>query len=124
MTNLAWHPTHPDKLASIAGQEKSVRWVQLAGWLAGGGGQGTVLPLGEQQDASTGLPARGRCRRLSFRVCLPAAPAACRFWDTRAAKNTATVSTPGNNLYLCYAPDGHYVAVGNREDTVAVIDIR
>ena len=25
VTNLAWHPVHPDKLASIAGQEKSVR---------------------------------------------------------------------------------------------------
>lgn len=25
VTNLAWHPTHPDKLASIAGPEKSVR---------------------------------------------------------------------------------------------------
>jgi hypothetical protein len=23
--NLVWHPTHPDKLASIAQQEKSVR---------------------------------------------------------------------------------------------------
>ena len=34
------------------------------------------------------------------------------------------MSTPGSNLYLCYAPDGHYVAVGNREDTVAIIDIR
>ena len=32
VTNLAWHPVHPDKLASIAGQEKSVRWVQLSGW--------------------------------------------------------------------------------------------
>lgn len=25
VTNLAWHPSHPDKLASIAGSEKSVR---------------------------------------------------------------------------------------------------
>ena len=52
------------------------------------------------------------------------AVATARFWDTRAAKNTATVSTPGSNLYLCYAPDGHYAAVGNREDTVSIIDIR
>lgn len=29
VTNLTWHPTHPDKLASIAGMEKSVRWVPL-----------------------------------------------------------------------------------------------
>lgn len=30
VTNLSWHPTHPDKLASIAGAEKSVRCVR--GW--------------------------------------------------------------------------------------------
>lgn len=27
VTNVLWHPSHPDKLASIAGSEKSMRWV-------------------------------------------------------------------------------------------------
>jgi len=39
-----------------------------------------------------------------------------RFWDARSSKNTATLSTPGHNLYLCWSPDGNYVVVGNRED--------
>ncbi|EFN50708.1 hypothetical protein CHLNCDRAFT_142586 [Chlorella variabilis] len=71
VTYLKWHPTHPDKLASIAGQEKSVR-----------------------------------------------------FWDTRSSKNTATVSTPGSNLYMAWSPDSHHVAVGNREDVVSIVDTR
>lgn len=71
VTNLSWHPTHPDKLASIAGAEKSVR-----------------------------------------------------FWDTRASKNTATVSTPGANLYLAWSPDSHFLAVANKEDVVSLVDTR
>lgn len=39
-----------------------------------------------------------------------------RFWDARASKNTATLSTPGNNLYIAWNHDGNYVAVGNRQD--------
>lgn len=71
VTNVSWHPSHPDKLASIAGSEKNMR-----------------------------------------------------FWDTRAGKNTATVTTPGANLYLSWSPDSHYVAVANREDVVSIIDAR
>ena len=39
-----------------------------------------------------------------------------RFWDARASRNTATLSTPGNNLYLAWSGDGNYVALGNRND--------
>lgn len=57
--------------------------------------------------------------------CPPPAPALpCRFWDTRASKNTATVSTPGANLYLAWSPDAHWVAVANRDDVVSVVDAR
>ncbi len=31
VTNVSWHPSHPDKLASIAGAEKSMRCVRQAG---------------------------------------------------------------------------------------------
>eukprot|EP00890_Picochlorum_soloecismus_P001093 jgi/Picsp_1/1985/NSC_05451-R1_tho complex 3 len=47
-----------------------------------------------------------------------------RFWDARSSKNTATLSTPGQNLYLCWSPDGNYVVVGNREDVVCTVDVR
>lgn len=29
VTNVSWHPSHPDKLASIAGSEKNMRCVGL-----------------------------------------------------------------------------------------------
>lgn len=62
---MRWHPTHPDKLASISQQEKNVR-----------------------------------------------------FWDHRNGKNspTATLDTPGQNLYLAWTNNGNYLAVGNKDD--------
>ncbi len=51
-------------------------------------------------------------------------PGPCRFWDTRASKNTATVSTPGPNLYLAWSPDAHFLAVANKEDVVSLVDTR
>jgi THO complex subunit 3 len=63
---MRWHPSHADKLASTATQEKSVR-----------------------------------------------------FWDVRAQKNTATLTTPGHNLYLAWTHDGNYLAVGNKEDSTS-----
>mmetsp|Transcript_13133 Transcript_13133/g.26206 ORF Transcript_13133/g.26206 Transcript_13133/m.26206 type:complete len:311 (+) Transcript_13133:73-1005(+) len=47
-----------------------------------------------------------------------------RFWDARASKNTATLSTPGNNLYIAWNHDGNYVAVGNRQDVICTVDVR
>eukprot|EP00889_Picochlorum_renovo_P008189 jgi/Picre1/35219/NNA_002681.t1 len=39
-------------------------------------------------------------------------------------KNTATLSTPGNNLYIAWNHDGNYVAVGNRQDVICTVDVR
>ena len=47
-----------------------------------------------------------------------------KFWDTRAAKNTATLSTPGNNLYFAWSHDGNYIVVGNQKDVVCTVDVR
>lgn len=49
---------------------------------------------------------------------------AIRFWDARSGKNTATLSTPGHNLYMAWTRDGNYMAVGNKEDVVCAIDVR
>lgn len=47
-----------------------------------------------------------------------------RFWDARVGKNTATLSTPGHNLYLAWTGDGNYMAAGSKEDIVCAIDVR
>ena len=41
--------------------------------------------------------------------------------DSRASMKLASM---GGNIYSCWSPCGHYVAVGNKSDTVAVYDIR
>ena len=101
--------------------------------MRGGGSSSATVEAAASVTSAPSLPAASlvlclllRCRlsrhslpRLRMR---PAAPR--RFWDTRASKNTATVSTPGANLYLAWTPDAHSLAVVNREDVVAVIDAR
>lgn len=47
-----------------------------------------------------------------------------KFWDVRSAKETNTIATPGPNINIAYHPRGSYVAVGDRDDTVSIIDVR
>ncbi|XP_003384776.2 PREDICTED: THO complex subunit 3-like isoform X2 [Amphimedon queenslandica] len=47
-----------------------------------------------------------------------------RVWDTRAGKPTSTVTTKGENINICWSPDGHTIAVGNKEDLLTFIDAR
>ena len=51
-------------------------------------------------------------------------PRTPRFWDTRSGRNSATVSTPGDNLYLAWAPDGQQLAVVNKQDVFSIVDFR
>ncbi|KNC97001.1 uncharacterized protein SPPG_07817 [Spizellomyces punctatus DAOM BR117] len=51
-------------------------------------------------------------------------------WDIRTADKTRThpyarkVSTTGENINICWSPDGRHIAVGNKEDMVSFIDPR
>lgn len=72
-----------------------------------------------QHTTRAGAP----CQPQTMQRCSPP-PSLGRFWDTRAGKNTATVTTPGANLYLAWSPDAHYLAVANRDDVVSIIDAR
>uniref|UniRef100_A0A8C4NHM3 THO complex 3 n=1 Tax=Eptatretus burgeri TaxID=7764 RepID=A0A8C4NHM3_EPTBU len=47
-----------------------------------------------------------------------------RIWDVRNNKCAATVNTKGENINICWSPDGHTIAVGNKEDVVTFIDAR
>mgnify|MGYP001507124728 FL=1 len=40
------------------------------------------------------------------------------------AKCIATIDTPGENLNISWSPNGHTIAVGNKEDIVTFIDVR
>ncbi|KAI9090069.1 WD40-repeat-containing domain protein [Phlyctochytrium arcticum] len=51
-------------------------------------------------------------------------------WDIRTADKTRAhpysrkVPTTGENINICWSPDGRYIAVGNKEDVVSFIDPR
>ncbi|KAL3865004.1 hypothetical protein ACJMK2_006640 [Sinanodonta woodiana] len=47
-----------------------------------------------------------------------------RIWDARANKAVATVNTKGENINICWSPDGSTIAVGNKEDLITFIDAR
>ncbi|XP_060066652.1 THO complex subunit 3-like [Ylistrum balloti] len=47
-----------------------------------------------------------------------------RIWDARTNKSVATVNTKGENINICWSPDGSTIAVGNKDDLITFIDIR
>ncbi|CAH1791253.1 unnamed protein product [Owenia fusiformis] len=47
-----------------------------------------------------------------------------RIWDVRANKSVATITTKGENINICWSPDGQTIAVGNKDDLVTFIDFR
>uniref|UniRef100_A0A2C9K355 Anaphase-promoting complex subunit 4-like WD40 domain-containing protein n=1 Tax=Biomphalaria glabrata TaxID=6526 RepID=A0A2C9K355_BIOGL len=47
-----------------------------------------------------------------------------RIWDARTNKAAATVNTKGENINICWSPDGSTIAVGNKDDLVTFIDVK
>lgn len=47
-----------------------------------------------------------------------------RLYDCRTAKSIKTIETPGENINICWSPDGKCIAVGNKDDLIAFIDTR
>jgi len=47
-----------------------------------------------------------------------------RIWDARSGKCTNTVNTKGENINICWSPNGQSIAVGNKEDLVTFIDTK
>ncbi|KIS69445.1 uncharacterized protein UMAG_02777 [Mycosarcoma maydis] len=50
-----------------------------------------------------------------------------RIWDTRVKASqgaSTTIGTPGSNINISYHPSGKYLAVGDKTDTVSIVDTR
>uniref|UniRef100_F6U8Y9 THO complex subunit 3 n=1 Tax=Xenopus tropicalis TaxID=8364 RepID=F6U8Y9_XENTR len=47
-----------------------------------------------------------------------------RIWDVRNEKCISTISTKGENINICWSPDGQTIAVGNKDDVVTFIDAK
>jgi len=46
-----------------------------------------------------------------------------RLWDARSSRSTGAVNVGGENINLAWSPDGRYLAVGNRDDCITVVDV-
>lgn len=47
-----------------------------------------------------------------------------KVWDVRHQKCSNTILTKGENINITWSPDGHTIAVGNKEDLITFIDMR
>lgn len=47
-----------------------------------------------------------------------------KFWDIRTASASNSITTSGPNINIAFHPEGNLVAVGDRDDTVSLIDAR
>lgn len=49
-----------------------------------------------------------------------------RIWDTQKSGGRCTdvISTKGENINICWSPDGNTIAVGNKEDLITFVDTR
>ncbi|XP_054834820.1 THO complex subunit 3-like [Eublepharis macularius] len=45
-------------------------------------------------------------------------------WDVCTTKCIATVNTKGENINICWSPDGQTIAVGNKDDVVTFTDAK
>lgn len=47
-----------------------------------------------------------------------------RTWDSRSGKCVVTMQTKGENINICWSPNGQTIAVGNKEDLVTFFDTK
>ncbi|KAL8464716.1 hypothetical protein ACS0TY_034284 [Phlomoides rotata] len=47
-----------------------------------------------------------------------------RLWDARSGKCSQQAKLSGENINITYKPDGVYIAVGNRDDELTILDVR
>ncbi|KAI0233136.1 hypothetical protein L0F63_003725 [Massospora cicadina] len=46
-----------------------------------------------------------------------------RVWNAQTGELLHLISTPGENINICWSPDGKYLAVGNKTMTISFIDV-
>lgn len=47
-----------------------------------------------------------------------------KVWDAKKNREITSIPTKGDNINICWSPDGNNVAVGNKDDLVTFIDSR
>lgn len=56
-------------------------------------------------------------------LCTASGDKTVRIWDARCHKSVAVINTQGENINICWAPNGQTIGVGNKEDLIAFIDV-
>ena len=47
-----------------------------------------------------------------------------RIWDARSGKCAHAIETRGENINIRWSPDGHHIAVGDKDDNITFVDSR
>jgi len=84
-----------------------------------------------QTDVRSTTELTGHTDQIAAIACNPSHPSllatgsgdkTVHLWDLRAPKASRVVQTPGANINLAYHPDGKRLAVGDKSETVSLID--
>lgn len=59
-----------------------------------------------------------------YQLCTASLDRTVRVWDVRSNRPTATINTKGENINICWSPNGQTIAVGNKDDLVTLIDTK
>ena len=59
------------------------------------------------------------------KLCTVSLDKTLKIWDTRSHRPLLhSITTPGENLNVSWSHDGNYIAVGNKEDVLTILDVR
>lgn len=81
---------------------------------------------GESVDALAWCPSSNHHSGEDYNYILASASAdkTVRLWDTRTRECQARIPTTGENINICWSPDGQLVLSGSKDDCVSVVDVR
>lgn len=57
------------------------------------------------------------------RIATASSDKTVRVWNAQSGELLHLISTPGENINICWSPDGKYLAVGNKTMTISFIDV-
>ena len=123
MHSVSWSPIHGTFLAS-GSTDHTIRLYPIdsilqAGEVLGPSDKDTIELKGHKESVDQ----LAWCPVQEHVLLQPQQTRPVKLWDCRMTKEcTTSINTSGENINLCWSPDGCHILVGSKEDVLSVID--
>ncbi|KAJ3096303.1 hypothetical protein HDU97_006033 [Phlyctochytrium planicorne] len=124
-TEQGWHLDHPTKLLEFGMRTGCYQWY------FGSENEGIKRELQGSKDATDLKGHQGDIDQVAWdpldseRLATASVDKTVRLWDMRSpGKAKSVITTAGENINVCWSPDGRYISVGNKDDVISFIDLR